>query len=292
MDRALIWRKSLGDAELFGRVFRLQVGDILIDSTAGAVLDIQFRVERNLKKEPNTIDLTIFNLNPDNRKALEEAKDVVVQLEAGYKERFGTLFLGDIREAYSSYQSPDWVTKIESGDGEKATVYDRINKSFRAGTPLPVVLKEIAKAMPDIGRGNLEELANGAVLPGGDTQFVNGVTVSGSATREFSRLVRSAGLEWSIQNKTFQLLEAGKTLEEEAVILTPTTGLIGSPTVSSDGVLSFTSLLNSDIIPGRQLKVQSSQIDGVFRVDKAIYEGATDGSPWYVSGEAKEQKVL
>jgi hypothetical protein len=277
------------DARLFGRVYRLTVGDVLIDSTTGdEVLDIEFRADRTLKKDPNTLDLRIYNLNEDNRRRLETQKNPVVQLEAGYEERFGTVFLGDVREVSSVQQPPDWVTQLESGDGEKPTQFDRINKSFRAGTSLPTVIREIAKSMPDIGTGNLNEVADGAALANGDQQFVNGVTVSGSASREMSRLIRSAGLEWSIQNQKFQLLEAGQTLATEAVLLTPETGLVGSPTVSAKGILNFVSLLNSDIVPGRQLEVRSRQVEGFFRVERCTYEGSVSGGGWYVSGEAKK----
>jgi hypothetical protein len=272
---------------LFDRVYKLRVDKIETDS-----LDITFRVSKTLKTEPNTLELTIMNLNPDHRQQLQETKDPVVQLEAGYKAKSGVIFLGDVRDVHSEYQAPDWVTTIESGDGEKATQFDRINKSFTKGTNLASVLQEVAKSMPDIGIGNLKQLALSGTLPGGTKTFVNGVTLSGSASKEMQKLVRSAGLEWSIQDKKFQLLEAGKTLQSTAIVLTPATGLIGSPTISNDGVLTFTSLLNSDILPGRQLVVASTQVQGTFRVERCTYEGVTKGQPWYVSGEAKEISLI
>jgi hypothetical protein len=272
---------------LYDRVYKLQVDDIVIND-----LDIDFSVTKTLKKEPNTLHLTIINLNPEHIKQLQEAKDPVVQLEAGYASRSGVIFLGDVRDVDSEYVKPNWITTLESGDGEKATQFDRINKSFRAGTDLPTVLQEVAKSMGGIGFGNLKQLAFAGTLPGGSKNFPNGVTVSGNSAREMNRLVRSAGLEWSIQDKKFQLLEAGKTLQTKAIVLTPSTGLIGSPTISNDGILYFTSLLNSDILPGRQLIVKSAQINGRFRVERCTYEGQTDGQPWYVNGEAKELKLI
>jgi hypothetical protein len=268
-------------------VYNLQVDTVVINE-----LDIAFSVTKTLRKEPNTLELTIFNLNPEHRNQLQKAKDPVVQLEAGYAEKSGVIFLGDVRHVSSSYEKPDWVTTLGSGDGEKATQFDRINKSFRAGTSLPTVLQEVAKSMGGIGLGNLKQLAFTGTLPGGRKDFPNGVTVSGNSSRQMQRLVRSAGLEWSIQDKKFQLLEAGKTLQSVAIVLTPATGLIGSPTIGNDDVLSFTSLMNSDILPGRQIIVKSEQVDGRFRVEKCTYEGVTDGKPWYVRGEAKELKLL
>ncbi len=271
----------------FGRFFRLQV-DTLITTE----LDIVFKVTKTLKKEPNTLDLTIFNLNDTHRQQLQEKESPVIQLEAGYQDKNGVIFLGDIRDVWSEKSENDWVTTLSSGDGEKATQFDRINKSFAAGTSLPAVIEEVAKSMGDIGIGNLKAIATSGKLPGGGgAAFVNGVTVSGNASRELNRIVRSAGLEWSIQDKTFQLLEAGQALQTKAVELTPESGLIGSPTIGNDGVLNFTALLNSDILPGKQLEVKSALIDGRFRVERCDYIGDTAGNDWYVQGEAKELDI-
>lgn len=271
---------------LYDRFFELQVANIIIRE-----LDIIFRAVRTLKKEPNTLELTIFNLNEEKRSQLQETKDPVVQLDAGYADKHGVVFLGDVREVNSIYQKPAWVTVLSSGDGEKATQFDRINKSFRKGTNLQNVISEISKAMPDIGPGNLLKLAASGKLPGGGSDnFINGITVSGNASREMDRIVRSAGLEWSIQDKKFQLLKAGGFLQTEAVVLTPDSGLIGSPTIGNDGILTFTALLISDIIPGKQLEIQSDLVDGRFRAERCEYLGDFAGNDWYVVGEAKEIK--
>jgi hypothetical protein len=273
---------------LWDRAYKLQVGEVVIDSSAGETIDIEFSATRTTKREPNTLELSIFNLSENTRRKLQESEDSTARLEAGYAERSGVLFFGNIRSVLSNKEGPDWVTSIECGDGEKATQFDRVNKSFASGTEVSKVIKELAAAMPEIGIGNLTEMSNGATLPGGDTAFVNGVTVSGSAARELDKIVKSAGLEWSIQAGVFQLLKPGESLEDFAVVLTPETGLIGSPTVGSDGVISLTALLNSDIVPGRQLQVESVVLSGNYKAIRCDYAGSTTSGSWYVNVEAKE----
>jgi hypothetical protein len=290
VDIPAIGDNPFGD-RMFDRFYEIQVDTVVISD-----LDVAFKATKTLKKEPNTLELTVFNLNPDHRDQLQQVKNPVVQIEAGYKEKSGVIFLGDVRNVSSQYVPPDWETVLGSGDGERATQFDRINKSFRAGTRLPVVLEEIANTMGDIGIGNLRELALQGTLPGSlpgiDSGFVNGINVSGNSSKQMDRVVRSAGLEWSIQDKKFQLLRAGQSLTTTAVVLTPDTGMIGSPTIGNDGVLTVVSLMNPDIIPGKQLIVRSGQIDGRFRAEKCTYEGVTDGQPWYVTTEAKEITFL
>jgi len=270
----------------FSRRFRVEVDRIAFDA-----LDINFTAVRTLDKNPNTLELQIYNLNPDHRAYLSAVSNPIVQLSAGYDDNMGVIFLGDVREVSSAQDGgSDWVTTLSSGDGERATRFDRINKSFAAGTPIPTVISSIADEL-DLGLGNLNEATKkGSMIDAAfETQF--GIVVSGSAKRQLTRLTRSAGLEWSVQNGELQVLEAGKTLGTTAVVLTPTTGLIGSPAINNEGVCEFTALLNPNIIPGRQIHIDSATIDSVFRVERVTFYGQSAGGAWYVEVEASEVKT-
>jgi hypothetical protein len=233
------------------------------------------------------MDLTIYNLNEDHRGLIQGTEELVVQLSAGYQDKAGVIYLGDVREVESKYTTPDWITTLGSGDGEKATQFSRVNRSFAAGTKLETVLNAVGQSM-GLGEGNLKQVAPQGQLVEAGGEFINGVTVSGQSAREMDRLVRSAGLEWSIQDQTLQLLKAGTTLQDTAIVLTPDTGLIGTPTIGNDGVIEITALMNSDIIPGRQLFVESTVIEANVRAEKCEYAGTTFGTEWYVKIEARE----
>lgn len=264
----------------FNRQYELQVGEVVSTD-----LDIQFDIVKTLRKEPNTADITIFNLNPDNRDTLAELEKPVAQLKAGYEGDIKTIFLGDTRSAFSSYEPPDWVTLIEGGDGEDKVSKKRINKTFAPGTPLSVIIQAAATAL-GLGTGNLAQFLPFAKLVNGGKETINGMTLSGPAARELYRIVRSTGLEYSVQDSTLQFLSAGKSLIDTAVVLTPETGLIGVPTFGNDGVIELRTLLDGDIIPGRQLILESKSFAGTLRAERCQYTGATDGTDWYVDIEA------
>lgn len=268
--------------EQFHRVYRVTVGE-----TQFSDLDIDFKVVRTLTPEPNTLDLNVFNLAPGNRKALEKAQTVPVQIEAGYAGAMGVIFFGKSREVDSTYEPPDWMTIMSSGDGEEELATSRINKSYGPGTPWAVVIKDAAKHI-NLEINNVPIVAPSAKLVEATNTFLNGVVLSGSARREFERLVTSAGLEWSVQDGKIQLLEAGKALIAEAVVLSSASGLIGSPTVGADGTLKCRALLNSSIIPGKQLQIDSREVQGFFRCEKVTFKGSSYGDDWYVDIEAKE----
>ncbi len=255
--------------------------EVKVDALDIKELHASFRVVKTLKKEPNTCELTIYNLNENHRDQIAQADKPIVQIKAGYKGRpesgldladaaldafgggepsesagFGLIFLGDMRYGASAKEPPDWITTLESGDGEKATRLSRINKSFASGTSLATVMTEVARAM-DVGIGNAAKAALSGNLLEAGREFLNSVTLSGQAAKEMDRIVQSSGLEWSIQDGVLQVLEAAKPLDDSSVILTSTTGMIGSPTIGTDGIIRVRALLNSNIVPGRQLEITS-----------------------------------
>jgi hypothetical protein len=72
------------------------------------------------------------------------------------------------------------------------------------------------------------------------------------------------------------------------VLLTPETGLIGSPDISNRLVLRARSLLNPELFPNRQVKIESTEIKGLmFRLERVIFTGETFGQNWYADIEAK-----
>lgn len=269
----------------FGRSLQVQVDTVKFQD-----LDAQFNVVRNLSKDPNTCDLRVFNLNRDHRNQLATLRDVFVSIQAGYEGEVSEIFKGRLREAYSERDGADWVTVINSGDGSKALRRARINKSFGPGTKTGQVIRDLVKEL-GINQGNLEIAIPRLVDPsfvGAGNEYVNGTTVSGRVSEELTAVLKSVGKEWSIQSETLQILTIARPLEGFVFRLTPTTGLIGSPTIGSDGVVNARALLNGQILPGRQVQISSAHIpDSFVRVERAEFTGDTSATDWYVDLEGK-----
>lgn len=279
---------------LFRRSYRLVVNALDVKD-----LDIQFSVTRSLKKSDNTASISVFNLREDHRKAIESQAVARVTLEAGYQRKesdtdtsptTSLIFAGDLREVNSYRDGADWITKVESRDGKKkrkkGTKTGRIAKSFAPGTTIKKVIQECAKAM-GVGVGNLDALGS-VEFPRAGATFPSGTTLSGDAAEELEGILRSAGLEYSIQNGALQILTRGKALDGTAVVLTPETGLLDSPSISSDGTARGRCLLIPDFFPGRKIEVRAASMGGFFVVTKAEYSGDTSGSDWTIDWEAKQ----
>lgn len=250
------------------------------DAQGAGGLDVKFAVKRNLKAQPNTCDLTIYNLNPDHRSQIEQKKTAKVQVEAGYQDGTSVLFVGDLRTALSVWEGPDCITSLSSGDGEKAIQTARVKVSVKKNTNTGDILKALAAAL-GVGQGNLNSAVAKLQAAGVGSIFSMGTVLSGSASREMTNVCRSSGLTWSIQNGALQLLPLKTALDGVAINLTPQTGLIGSPTVDNKGVLSCKMLLMPDVFPGRKLVIKSDRLQGQYRIEEVNSSGNTSSTDWY-----------
>lgn len=284
-------------APLFGRVYRLTLGSIA-EVTA---LRVSFDVGRTTSSLPNAGQIQIWNLSENTRGRLT-AHPGTALLEAGYGNELGTIFLGDVAMVKHDHQGPDWLTTLTAGDGEKALKTARVSLSFGPGTPYDQVLKVLAGNM-GVGIGNMVTRAlKGGIRDGGVSSFINGAALSGPTRDEIDRIVKAMGLEWSIQDGQLQLLAAGEIAgDQNGFLLTPRTGLIGSPQLgkakrdkkkgekgeaAERTILRARSLLNPAMRPGGGVQIDSNQVDGIFRIERVKHNGDSHEGGWYSDIEA------
>jgi len=275
-------------AELFDRRARLNVGGLLVRAGDDTGLDLTFRVEKTLQKEPNTAEIQVLGLNADHRTQLGEKERVPVELEAGYVDTMALIFRGDLRNVHSTPPPPAWVTKLESGDGGKAVKAQRVQQSFKGRVQLFTVLQAAANAM-GVGIGNATaKAAKGKWIDGGK-EWNSATTLSGPVSKELTRVLQAAGMEWSILDGNLQLLEQGKGLNASAVLLSPDTGLIASPSIETRDkgkrVVQAKALLNPQLQPGRLVTIESRSVNATVRIDRSVFTGETRGQSWYVDVE-------
>lgn len=268
---------------LFGRQLTVTVGTHRITG-----LDMAFRIVQSTNAEPNKCEVTIWNLNADSRAALEPSTQTPVPVEilAGYTSNAELVFKGNLRTSGSVKKGADWITTLKSGDGEAAFRTARINESFAPGTPIRTVLQRVAQSF-GLGLGDSLARIDGATMRESLTEFGKGRVVSGLSKDIFDRFIKAHGLEWSIQDGVIQVLPRGQASNAPAVLLRANTGLIGSPEAGENGVVKFTSLLQPSIRPGRKIRLESTQLTGFYRVEKATHYGDKAGSPWYTDIEGR-----
>lgn len=274
---------------LFGRKWSVTLGTVQTDA-----LRTVFKVKKNLKQDPNTCEIKVYNLGQDNRDVLSNATGgkLVAKLEAGY-ETTGTslLFLGEVRNAFTEWNGPDCITTVTTGDSEKEMQEARIHKTLGTGAPIEDALYSIAKAL-GVGLGNIDQaVALLATKGAARGMFGPGTALSGNAKRVMTEFCQSAGLEWSVQDGAIQITDRNKPLLKTAVLLSSETGLIGSPsvdfkakskTVAGGVYVKCKCLLIPDLAPGRAVILKSRAVSGAYRIESLEYQGDShgDGNDW------------
>ena len=290
-------------AELLGRLIRVTLtrpsGSFsTTDPSANAIviegangpgeigLRVSLRVDKTNQKEPNKGELTIYNLAPATRAALQ-VKGWRALVEAGYKGTgLATAAVLDIRTVDHVRDKADWKTELKGGDGERAFAFAWASKSFAKGTTVGEVLRYCASSL-GLSMGNAD--AQAAKL----SQALYGSwTVHGTASAELDRICKAVGLMASVQDGVIQVLAPTESVAQSVPLLTPDTGLIGSPEMGSpaeakkQASLKFKSLFLPQLRPGGRVRIKSARYDGIFRLLKVQHSLDTHGDDWYSDCES------
>jgi len=278
-------------SELYNRDFSFTVGTVLIKARPDSLSDeaketlrCQFDVEGDDNSAPNKATLKVWNLNESHRKLLQKKWPLVI--EAGYVDEIQQIYTGDISFIDHRMEGVNWISTIESGDGEKAVSQKRFKKSYGANTSINTLLSDVAGSL-GIGLGNLTKKLAAGALRTGFRSFSEGVVVNGQSAKILDKYLASSGYQWSIQDGQIQVLGPDETTQEQAIVLSRTSGLIGSPEVGEKGVVTAKSLLRGGIRGGRKVKVESRMVDGFFKCTKVAHTGDTWAQDWYTTIEGK-----
>lgn len=256
-------------------------------------LDFSFTAKKSLKPEPNTLDLKVRNLTDAHRQQIEQKATVPVRLEVGYGGDNQQIFLGEVRSGGTTVQGPSRITNIASGDSEKEIQKSRCKVNFGAQVSVDTALRAIIDTM-GIGEGNLQQAVARLQARGITNLFPRGGVFYGNTWQQLQGFARSANLEISIQDGALQILDKGKALAGNAILLSsgfPNTGLIESPSVDADGTVSAKTLMNPEIRPGVLVTLQSLSVNGTFRVWECEYKGDTRGNEWTIDLTLQKPKA-
>lgn len=257
-----------------------------------SALRVVFSIEKDLASTPNNCEVSIYNLNADDRAQFQQSP-LQVRLEVGFDtdEDLQRIFTGDLRYGISRLDNTEWQTKLQLGDGDRAYRHARVNKSYAAGTQIQKVVADMAAGM------GLTLPTNGPQLTG---QLSGGASLHGPTRRGLDTILAlpsQEGTRWSIQDGKLQLLKTGtgqgSTRPEEAIVVDGDSGLIGSPDFGppekkgQSPILTFRTTMNPRIVPGIKVALTSRAISGQFKIIKVKHTGDTRGDDWYSECEAK-----
>ena len=250
-------------------------------------LNVDFDIRRTLEKEPSTLSARVFNLSSSTRAKLEESDRLELTLSAGYGTNVHDLFIGDLRTIRHSRQGADLESTLEAGDGEKGAK-NWARKWFGKGASVLAIARYLVR-VAQVGEGNISDLVNINENYGLPSTLRQGMHVRGYALDELNELCRSRGAEFSIQNNEVQIVPFNNGVSGVPVPqLTPDTGLVGTPVIDNEKVMTCECILIPNVFPGSLVDIQSEFVTGRFKVKNVDYSGSLYGSDFRMSVEGKQ----
>lgn len=246
-------------------------------------LRIAFVIKKTSESVANKSKISIYNLGPENSALLDNSggRDLIATLEVGYKDTgFTRIFQGDITKSTYGRKGSDWVTTIEVGDGDKVTQTARLDKSYSAKVDLKTVIEDAANVLKNTGRVIIDNIKNLVPDP-----LNTGFTASGMIKDILDELMPRQNKEWFLEGNKLIIVAPDGATEEEAVVISPKTGLIGTPVRRESGI-EFKSLIQPGIYAKRRVKLESSTVNGFYSVQDAVFNGDTHGKNWLVKATA------
>lgn len=273
---------------LFDRRYELTVGTRLITG-----LRVVFNVEKSLSESANHAEVQVTNLAERTRADLADAGTVAVSLKAGYAGALEEILNQELQYAESDRNGASWVTTLQTQDGITEKRQGRASLSISSGTTYAEALAQLAEQMSNVSTSTaVHTLRGGSFATASSTTLKRGLAVAGNPWREFVRLARAVGIDTSIQDGELVLLRDADFLPDAAVLLSPSSGLVGSPkrfeSKKGGELVKAPALLQPPLThPGRRVQLKSQGFDGVFRIERVTIDGDTHGEDWHANLELK-----
>lgn len=295
---------SMGQKEGLGYDYKQQlvISNLMIRRLN---LKIEFSVEKDVEKGYNSCELKIINMHNDTYELIAGAPDPIIMLSVGYPDNFGTIFYGDLTTMNRERQGTEYVATIKAKEGLRANRLGVMNKTYPKGTKISVVVEDCKKVMAGLGinvTGAFRMLNKESGAPDilvediGDksvTAYDCAISVMAGILRKFNykvyinnnALVIAPYKLGALNNDAFQ---DGSDMirDSKGILLSPKTGLIGSPSVDKYGVVKLKAKIQPQVTLGEGIRVVSKDFDGYYTVKKIKYVGDNFTGPFDMEIEA------
>ncbi|MBB4017389.1 hypothetical protein GGR16_002418 [Chelatococcus caeni] len=278
------------------REIRLKVGSNSQEIDVSQ-MRIKFVVRHWELQTPAHSDIIIYNLSDETANRIKK-EFTTVSLEAGYRENFGLIFRGEVKQIRKGRENPvDTYLAILAANADRAYNYAVVNKTLAAGHTFRDQVETCIQAMKPYG------VQVGHIADLGSQKMPRAASLFGMARDVLRRVCFATNMSWSIQNDRLQIVPNREAAPGEAIVLNSRTGMIGLPVQTIDGIL-VRCLLNPQIVPGKRVKIDQASVqearfnpsftaevhnamipstadDGLYKVLAVDHIGDTRGQPWY-----------
>ena len=186
-------------------------------------IEIHFSVPFSVEAERQVTEITLYNINPGDYNAIRQGSRV--DLHAGYAGDVGLLMSGTVfRKIAPTLSGADTAYVLRVLEGPDYTRLPKVNITFAAGTRASTIVREVARRA---------KMSLNFVSINNDKTYADGYTAEGHPLEVLSSIAddTKTSLFYLRGKLTFAFIFKGRVAE--SFLLTPSTGLVGSPTSQS-----------------------------------------------------------
>lgn len=291
---------------LYGRRYRIIISDGDGNDLDVSSLRCTFDIIKSWTNNSETSTISIYNLSSETEnRIIQTGKTVFV--EAGYASKwaYGKIYVGSIIQCLRSKENgTDFVLTIVMGDATIFNVQSVLGVTVNSNNNLRKVISEVVNKSGNITERNYG-LSLGKITNKSDQiELPRGKVLFGRSSKLLEQISNTLGSTVYIENGVVNLVSLEEVESDEIFDISPSSGLIGNPVQSDNGV-SLTCLLNPQFKLNSLFRIDNSLVQtqryslgesliplstqGIYRVIKITYTGDTRGKKWFTKIEAISQ---
>jgi len=236
-------------------------------------LRISFEADKSIMGGLNKCRIQLYNIEERKRLALakdaeQQGKRIPIRLSCGYQDRQELIFKGTIFTGGTERQGADLVTTIESQDGGFDFTNSFTSRTVEGGKR---AVDSVRQDMPNTDEGKITErpmLTRPKVLVGNSAQLIDEMVGPGET--------------WYIEDERLYIIKDNEVTSRFIPVVSAATGLISTPTRSSQQV-TFQTLINPTVKIGVRVQLESTTapfMNGIYKIETITYSGDNYGDAW------------
>lgn len=246
---------------LYKRIIKTVIGQE--DNTAISIdaLYTQIEIKKLISGKPNEGFVKIFNLAESTENQIKE-NGIRVRVLAGHDNRPVLLHDGDIRRVERDRIGVDRVTIITLGGNAFKLSNAIFNKSYAGQVQVKQI---VVDAIPtfNIEGTDIDQIPEDA--------FLYDFSFTGKTGDLLDKILNPINVQWFENDNFIKFSLKGQALDN-VIVLNKDTGLIGSASITDKGV-KFMSVLNGQITLNNRVKIESTLVNGVYKVVQVLHKG-------------------
>lgn len=281
-------------------------------------LRVVFEVRRGDTQTPNTCDVRVYNTSTATSNALRHrgaSEFTQLSLKVAYQDQpLAQIFWGSIKQVRQGREDQkNSYIAITAADGDEPYNFAPVAFTLAAGSTPQNAVASMLGVMAQASLGSPTGGSGGQPITQGysptlsTNRSIRGRCYYGMTKDELRDLASGQDCTWSIQDGKLTFIPMTGYIPGPPVLITPSTGLIGMPEQTQNG-LAIRTLLNPAIKIGQTIKLDSTDInelrlgidtqsvasnltlqqgaakqnaDGLYYVMRSEHFGDTRGTAWY-----------